>query len=248
MAIAKFNTQASTGAVSGKNTTVSVKNTIDTVVPVNSLGTLSKERHSNITTFSDFDDYTLASVGGMLYVDGTWCTVLEKETLAGPIYQVVVNGGGGQHVASMFEIYTTERTNFVALQEVYNIDEIPMEKDPIDVSYHSNDPYSNVIPNVYNTISLTLELNYVAEFYDLYKKWFDGYQDVGQVVTAKGLLLGFELTSGNNTKFLQQGTLTFNGYITAVSPTYAYADRVTHEIGILVDGNVVHTTVTNAAY
>lgn len=118
-------------------------------------------------------------------------------------------------------------TTWDDIEEVYEIGELPIERDRYDVTSHGESYYREYILGLFTTSELTMAANYVQSQYDSL------FTEVGT-----GNLVWYRIAYPDNTSH------EFEAIVSSVSPVTPLDDRLTYNLTLTVSGPITRGTVT----
>lgn len=117
---------------------------------------------------------------------------------------------------------------WVDIEEVYEIGELPVERETYDVTSHNASFYREYIMGLFATSSLTMSANYVKAQYD-----------------ALFALVGTGAIGYYRIAYpADNSTHVFQAFISNVSPSNALDDRLTYSLTLTVTGPVWRSVIT----
>ena len=119
-------------------------------------------------------------------------------------------------------------TTWTSIIEVYEIGELPVERDTYDVTSHGASYYREYVLGLFVTSALTMSANYVAIQYDTL------FDDVGSG-TERWYRLVYPAPDNSTHEFV--------GFISNVSPVTPLDDRLTYNVTITVTGEITRGIV-----
>ena len=114
------------------------------------------------------------------------------------------------------------------IQEVYEIGELPIERDTYDATSHDSSFYREYIMGLFVTSSLTMSANYVKAQYDALFALVGG-----------GTLGWYRIADPQD-----NSTHVFQAFVANVSPSSPLDDRLTYSITLTVSGAVTRDVIT----
>lgn len=109
--------------------------------------------------------------------------------------------------------------------EVYEIGELPMERDDYDVTSHDSSLYREFISGLYSPIPFEISANYVATQYDELR-----------TLRESGILGFYRILFPDST------TEEFEARVTKVSPVIPLDDRITYNVTLKINADVTRGT------
>lgn len=114
------------------------------------------------------------------------------------------------------------------IQEVYEIGELPIERETYDVTSHDTSFYREYIMGLFVTSSLTMSANYVEAQYDTLFALVGG-----------GALGWYRIAYPQD-----NSTHVFQAFVASVSPASPLDDRLTYSLTLTVSGAVTRDVIT----
>jgi predicted secreted protein len=141
----------------------------------------------------------------------------------------------GTTTNSMFDVGLTPITKWVALANITNISGPTMSKETVDTTaLDTTGGYKTFITGMKNPGTITLNVMFDKEIYYLLKDMFDSYTSYQFMIELPDKTVGQ----------LYGTMLTFNGLITEVPLTIPPGDKITCDVTVQIDGQVVYTKAT----